>query len=176
MLVTELYSDGRALWRWVQEQRWEGVVSKRLTAPYRPAKKHRDWFKTKTALRIDVDIVGLKVREGQVASLVMSLEGQYFGSVSLGLTGEMRTLLTEQLVPDEAFREGSRQHGTLPFRRCRRTLRASGSSGWKRRCLAPSRDWRLPRPDSSGIRSWRASAARRADRKEELQAWRSSRK
>ncbi|WP_101808741.1 hypothetical protein [Paenibacillus pasadenensis] len=115
MLVTELYSDGRALWRWVQEQRWEGVVSKRLTAPYRPAKKHRDWFKTKTALRIDVDIVGLKVREGQVASLVMSLEGQYFGSVSLGLTGEMRTLLTEQLVPDEAFREGSRQHGTLPF-------------------------------------------------------------
>ncbi|QJC51157.1 hypothetical protein HGI30_05975 [Paenibacillus albicereus] len=115
MLVTELYRDGAALWRWVQEQGWEGVVSKRLTAPYRAAKTHRDWFKTKTALRLDVDIVGLKVREGQAASLVMSLEGQYFGSVSLGLTGEMRALLTKQLVPEEAFQEGRRQHGELPF-------------------------------------------------------------
>ncbi|OXM13735.1 hypothetical protein [Paenibacillus herberti] len=115
LLVTELYSDGEALWRWVSNAGWEGVVSKRLTSPYREAKKHRDWLKTKTALLVDVDIVGLKVREGQAVSLIMSLDGQYFGSVSLGLTGEMRALLTSQLVPGNAFADGRSQYGKLPF-------------------------------------------------------------
>ncbi|SDS27541.1 ATP dependent DNA ligase domain-containing protein [Paenibacillaceae bacterium GAS479] len=115
LLITELYSDGEALWRWVSNAGWEGVVSKRLTAPYREAKKHRDWLKTKTALLIDVNIVGLKVREGQAVSLIMSLDGQYFGSVSLGLTGEMRALLTSQLVPGNAFADRRSQYGNLPF-------------------------------------------------------------
>lgn len=115
LLVTELYLDGDALWRWVKAVHWEGVVSKRLDSPYREDKKHRDWLKTKTALLVDVDIVGLKVREGQTASLIMSLDGNYFGSVSLGLTGEMRTLLTSRFVPEDAFANGGSQYGEMPF-------------------------------------------------------------
>ncbi|MGU3473400.1 hypothetical protein ACLBWT_19900 [Paenibacillus sp. D51F] len=116
MLVTELYSDGEALWHWVAEAGWEGVVSKRLNSLYKEGKQHKDWFKKKTALLLDVDIVGLKIRDGMAASLVMSAEGQYFGSVSLGLTGEMRALLTSQLVPEGAFAGGSLQAGAaLPF-------------------------------------------------------------
>ncbi len=116
MLVTELYRGGEALWHWVAEAGWEGVVSKRLSSLYKEGKQHKDWFKKKTALLLDVDIVGLKIRDGMAASLVMSAEGQYFGSVSLGLTGEMRALLTSQLVPEGAFAGGSLQAGAaLPF-------------------------------------------------------------
>ncbi|ASS68754.1 MULTISPECIES: hypothetical protein [unclassified Paenibacillus] len=116
MLVTELYRDGEALWHWVAEAGWEGVVSKRLNSLYKEGKQHKDWFKKKTALLLDVDIVGLKIRDGMAASLVMSADGLYFGSVSLGLTGEMRALLTSQLVPEGAFAGGSLQAGAaLPF-------------------------------------------------------------
>ncbi|MGK9250891.1 ATP-dependent DNA ligase [Paenibacillus humicus] len=116
MLVTELYRDGEALWQWVAQAGWEGVVSKRLDSLYKEGKQHKDWFKKKTALLLDVDIVGLKIRDGMAASLVMSVDGQYFGSVSLGLTGEMRALLTSRLVPEGAFADGSLHAGTaLPF-------------------------------------------------------------
>ena len=116
ILISELYRDGEALWDWVQDADWEGVVSKRLSAPYKEGKYHRDWFKKKTALLLDVDIVGLKIRNDIAASLVMSVDGQYFGSVSLGLTGEMKALLTSQLVPDDAFVGSGRQAGAdMPF-------------------------------------------------------------
>lgn len=90
LIITDLFLDGEALWKWVESNRWEGVISKRLSSPYREGKKHRDWFKKKTALAIDVDIIGLKLRNGGIASLVMAYNGQYFGSVSLGLNEELR--------------------------------------------------------------------------------------
>ncbi|MBW7476488.1 DNA ligase [Paenibacillus oenotherae] len=93
LIVTDLFMDGEALWRWVESKRWEGVVSKRLSSPYAEGKKHRDWFKKKTALVIDVDIVGLKWRSGIIASLVMAYHDAYFGSVSLGLNAELRQTL-----------------------------------------------------------------------------------
>lgn len=82
--------DGDALWNWVETNRWEGIVSKRLSSPYREGKKHRDWYKKKTAVMMDVDIVGLKWRSGIIASLVMACKGEYIGSVSLGLNDELR--------------------------------------------------------------------------------------
>jgi bifunctional non-homologous end joining protein LigD len=93
LFVADLYKDGEALWEWVQRNSWEGVVSKRLSSPYRQGKKHRDWFKRKTALLMDVDIVGLKWRSGIIASLVMSYDGSYTGSVSLGLNDALRNVI-----------------------------------------------------------------------------------
>lgn len=95
LLPAELASDGASLWSWVETHGWEGVVSKRLSSPYREGKAHRDWFKRKTAQIYEVDIVGLTIRQGRVASLVMSLDGAYFGRVSLGLDEALKRTLAE---------------------------------------------------------------------------------
>ena len=99
LFVTELFHDGEALWRWVEANQWEGVVSKRLSSPYREGKKHQDWYKKKTALLLDVDIVGLKWRNHVIASLIMAYEGAYLGSVSLGLTDALRGVLASTFQP-----------------------------------------------------------------------------
>ncbi|MBD2847142.1 DNA ligase [Paenibacillus sp. IB182496] len=99
LLPCELYRSGADLWSWVEARSWEGVVAKRLDGPYREGKRHDDWRKVKTALRLPVDIVGLKLREGRVASLVMAEDGAFVGSVSLGLSEAMRELLRQRLVP-----------------------------------------------------------------------------
>ncbi|WP_308636314.1 ATP-dependent DNA ligase [Paenibacillus silvisoli] len=102
LFVTDTFQDGRALWDWVQANSWEGVVSKRTDSPYREGKKHRDWLKKKTALVLDVDIVGLKWRSGIVASLIMEHEGGYLGSVSLGLNDALRQVLASTFKPQHS--------------------------------------------------------------------------
>lgn len=102
LFVTDLFPDSRALWSWVAERGWEGVVSKRLSSPYREGKKHKDWFKKKTALRLDVSIVGYTFNEGRLASLVMVSDGYYFGRVSLGLNEALkRKLMMRNLREDQ---------------------------------------------------------------------------
>lgn len=98
MFAPEWHSESSGLWAWVEANRWEGIVSKRLSGSYKPGKSHQDWLKTKTQLILNVDIVGIKLRDGRVASLVMSLNGEYLGSVSLGLDEPMKRLLMDQLV------------------------------------------------------------------------------
>ncbi|TVY08417.1 ATP-dependent DNA ligase [Paenibacillus cremeus] len=85
LFVTDLFADGPSLWQWVETNHWEGVVSKRLSSPYREGKHHKDWLKKKTAQVYDVTFVGFLIREGRVASLVMVKDGLMFGRVSLGL-------------------------------------------------------------------------------------------
>ncbi|CAM4475816.1 ATP-dependent DNA ligase [Paenibacillus tarimensis] len=108
MLVTDMFDNGQALWQWVEKNGWEGVVSKRKSSPYREGKKHRDWLKKKTALLLEVNIVGIKLRDNRVASLIMALDGSFIGSVSLGLNEQMKQLLLSgiqaggQLQPTEA--------------------------------------------------------------------------
>lgn len=85
LFVSDLFHDGAALWNWVEQMGWEGVVAKRLTSPYRTGKKHADWYKKKTALILDVSIIGIIVRGGHAASMVMLDRGSFLGRVSLGL-------------------------------------------------------------------------------------------
>ncbi|MFD0618900.1 DNA ligase [Paenibacillus sp. GCM10027629] len=87
LFVTDLFLNGDLLWNWVEERKWEGVVSKRLTSRYHEGKKHQDWWKRKTSILREVDIYGITIREGRVASMVMVSDGAYFGRVSLGLNG-----------------------------------------------------------------------------------------
>jgi bifunctional non-homologous end joining protein LigD len=92
--VTELFEDGETLWNWVSENGWEGVISKRLSSPYRMGKEHRDWYKIKTAVRLEVNIVGILMKEGRVSSLVMrTKEGYYFGRISSGLNAKIKAEL-----------------------------------------------------------------------------------
>lgn len=95
LFVTDLFPDGRQLWDWVKTNEWEGVISKRLSSSYKEGKNHQDWFKKKTSLVLEVTIVGITVRGGQAASMVMVYEGQYLGRVSLGLNTRQRQILLE---------------------------------------------------------------------------------
>lgn len=103
LFVTDSFPDGNALWSWVEQHGWEGIVSKRVSSIYRFGKKHQDWFKKKTRLVLEVDIVGITIKEGRVSSLVMvegeSLEAApdgarpYRGKVSIGLNSALRQAL-----------------------------------------------------------------------------------
>lgn len=74
LLIADLFLDGEALWDWAEERGWEGIVMKRLASPYREGKKHRDWYKKKIAIQMEATAVAFIIREGRVASLVLSDE------------------------------------------------------------------------------------------------------
>ncbi|CAG7651018.1 Bifunctional non-homologous end joining protein LigD [Paenibacillus solanacearum] len=93
LFVTDLFRDGPSLWQWIEASGWEGIVSKRLSSPYREGKHHKDWFKKKTAQLYEVRFVALIIREGRVASLMMEKDGVLFGRVSLGLNESSKAAL-----------------------------------------------------------------------------------
>ncbi|WP_186785871.1 DNA ligase [Paenibacillus agilis] len=92
--VADVYDDGQALWSWVKEHQWEGVVSKLRNAPYSSGKKHQASFKCKKELEIIALTYGLVMNEGRIASLILfTEEGSYLGRVSSGLHQQYRELL-----------------------------------------------------------------------------------
>lgn len=90
LLVTDLYDKWEPLWNWVLSRGWEGIVSKRLSAPYRSGKRHHDAYKKKIHQQFDVMIVGVTYHLDRLASLIMSRHGAFFGKVSLGLNQSLR--------------------------------------------------------------------------------------
>lgn len=91
LFVTDLFLDGPSLWQWVESNSWEGMVSKRLSAPYREGKHHKDWLKKKTKQQFETSIVGLTFKGGQLlSSLIMMMNGQYAGRVSGGLNESLK--------------------------------------------------------------------------------------
>ncbi|NMO95730.1 RNA ligase family protein [Paenibacillus lemnae] len=94
LLLADLFQDGNTLWSWAEERNWEGIVIKKLSAPYREGKKHQDWFKKKTSVILDAEAPALIIRDGRAASLVVTGEGgAYIGRASLGLNDKTRQLL-----------------------------------------------------------------------------------
>jgi bifunctional non-homologous end joining protein LigD len=102
LFLTELFEDGEALWQWVKANQWEGVVSKRLSSLYRIGKEHKDWFKRKTILELNVEIVGILMKEGRISSLVMRKDGVYLGRNSSGLNGKIKAQL-DQLPAEKSI-------------------------------------------------------------------------
>ncbi|AOZ94049.1 hypothetical protein [Paenibacillus crassostreae] len=92
LFVTDLFEDGQALWDWLNEREWEGIISKRLDSPYTEGKKHKDWFKKRKEVRLVGDVVGIKLRNGQISSLVLKYEDRYIGHVS-GLDNATKKVL-----------------------------------------------------------------------------------
>ncbi|WP_424769019.1 DNA ligase [Paenibacillus sp. sgz302251] len=94
LFVTDLVYDGPALWKWVNEREWEGIISKRLDSPYVEAKKHNHWFKKRKEVRIVADVVGIKLKDKRVSSLVLRYEDRYVGHVS-GLDNVSKQVLQQ---------------------------------------------------------------------------------
>ncbi|OAB35685.1 hypothetical protein PMSD_11785 [Paenibacillus macquariensis subsp. defensor] len=93
LYTTDIFHEGEVLWHWVVDQQLEGVVAKKRSSPYREGKHHHDWLKCKTSVQMEVDIIGILMKDGAVSSLAMSKEGQYFGRISSGLTHSLKQQL-----------------------------------------------------------------------------------
>lgn len=107
--VVSDYRDGEALFSAMKEKGMEGIVSKRLSSPYIGGKKHREWLKTKIKKRLLCVVCGVKLREGEIKSLILGIyqNGHLVpvGNVSSGLSHKDRTLLTQffpQLQQEES--------------------------------------------------------------------------
>jgi bifunctional non-homologous end joining protein LigD len=94
LFVTDLFDDGQSLWEWLNEREWEGLISKRLDSPYSEGKGHKDWFKKRKEVRIVADVVGVKLKDGLVSSLVLQYDNKYIGHVS-GLDNASKKLLLQ---------------------------------------------------------------------------------
>ncbi|WP_433943053.1 DNA ligase [Paenibacillus sp. SN-8-1] len=103
LYLADEFEDGEALWDWVVHQGWEGMVCKKRQSKYKVGKDHQDWFKRKTILHFDVEIVGVIWKDGRVSSLVMRRDGLYFGRVSSGLNERVKMRLRE--LPANALQE-----------------------------------------------------------------------
>lgn len=105
LFVTDLFDDGLALWEWLHEREWEGLISKRVDSPYIEGKKHTNWYKKRKEVRITADVVGIKLKNGYVSSLVLQYQNRYIGQVS-GLDQASKQLL-QKVMKDYP--------GTCPF-------------------------------------------------------------
>ncbi|MFI6077191.1 non-homologous end-joining DNA ligase [Actinoplanes sp. NPDC051343] len=102
-------ADGQAVLRAAEVGGLEGVIAKRLAAPYRPGRRAGDsWTKVPLIRTQEVVILGWKPGEGRRASTIGSLllgvldqHGQlrFAGHVGTGFTGVMLRLLQDQLTP-----------------------------------------------------------------------------
>jgi bifunctional non-homologous end joining protein LigD len=85
----------------------EGVVAKRLSAPYRPGARSADWRKVKHVRRQELVVGGISpgagVRAGQIGSLLVGVQTAgglaYSGRVGTGFNQQSLDLLAARLAP-----------------------------------------------------------------------------
>jgi len=94
LLVSDLFENGQALWEWLSEREWEGIISKQIDSPYIEGKQHTYWYKKRKELRLTVDVVGVKIKNGVVSSLVLRYKDNYIGHVS-GLDQASKNLILQ---------------------------------------------------------------------------------
>jgi bifunctional non-homologous end joining protein LigD len=101
---------GQAVLEASQQQRLEGILIKRLDAPYSPGARSKLWLKLKNMLMQEVVIAGWKPgeggRQGAIGSLLMAVpnddgELEYIGNVGTGFTATMLRDLKADLKPLE---------------------------------------------------------------------------
>jgi bifunctional non-homologous end joining protein LigD len=98
-------AHGLAVLRAAEIAGFEGVVAKRLAAPYRPGKRSADWTKVPLIRTQEVLIIGYETGEGRRAGTVGALllgiledqQIRYAGQVGTGFTDAMLRHLQEQL-------------------------------------------------------------------------------
>jgi bifunctional non-homologous end joining protein LigD len=99
-----VYGDGTALFEAARQQHLEGIVAKKLEAPYEPGRRSRFWLKVKTIYDADVVVAGWR-HGGTIVSAVFD-DGKlrYTGGVGTGYTQRTLAELREryaELATDE---------------------------------------------------------------------------
>jgi len=104
--VSPTYDDGDALFATTLEQGYEGVVSKRRDAPYRPGVRSADWIKVPHRPLFSVVVGGWQAEPGnpaRIAALLLGMPGpqglRYLGSMMTGLAERSQVDLLAELNP-----------------------------------------------------------------------------
>ena len=104
--ISPMFDDGAATTAAAREHGLEGVVAKRLGAPYRAGARSPDWRKLRFVRAGDFVVVGWEAsgdRPGELSSLVLGYHSAggmmtYAGKVGSGLSSQIATRLQSELV------------------------------------------------------------------------------
>jgi bifunctional non-homologous end joining protein LigD len=112
-----IFGEGTVLYQAAVDQGLEGIVAKRLDAPYEPGKRSPAWLKIKTVLDLDAVVVGWTEgsgsRDGTLGSLVLAL---YDGEDSLRHVGNVGTGFNRESLADAVNRLRNLPGSDNPFR------------------------------------------------------------
>jgi bifunctional non-homologous end joining protein LigD len=104
--VPPTYDDGQMLLDAAEEQGLEGIVSKRLSSPYRPGVRSRDWLKFPIRPTGSFVVGGFRRETGSTHRLGAVLVGQptatglaFRGRVGSGIAGKAGRMLADLLTP-----------------------------------------------------------------------------
>ena len=102
----QFVGEGEALLRVTAEQGLEGVVAKRLDAPYTPGRRSSAWVKHKHRRRELFVVTGWRERAGVLPEFLLARRAadgwlRPAGSASLGLDADRRALLLSALTERE---------------------------------------------------------------------------
>ena len=106
---SEVFTDGEALLAAAREQGLEGVMAKRLSSPYRPGIRNRDWLKVKARQSQEMVIAGYTRghgrRQGGLGALVLGVRRGtdlvWAGNCGTGFGERERRRLEDLLRPLE---------------------------------------------------------------------------
>ncbi len=120
-LVPPVFDDGPATEAASREYDLEGVVAKRLAAPYRPGVRSPDWIKHKSDQTGEFVVGGFRTGARQLGSLLVGVPGpdglRFRGRVGGGISASSEKQLLSELLPrrtpsspfvDEVPREDAR--------------------------------------------------------------------
>jgi len=114
--VPPTYDDGQMLLSAAEQQGLEGIVSKRLSSPYRPGQRSRDWLKFPIRRTDSFVVGGFRHETGSTHRLGAVLVGEpteqgleFRGRVGSGIAGKagqmLAGLLTPMIVEESPFTE-----------------------------------------------------------------------
>ncbi|MGH3343224.1 MAG: non-homologous end-joining DNA ligase [Carbonactinosporaceae bacterium] len=106
---------GAAVLETSREQGLEGVVAKRLDAPYEPGSRSRSWVKVKSVRTQDVVVVGWRPGVGRRASTVGALLLAVHTAEGLSYVGRVGSGFTEGLLDDLKARLQRIERATSPL-------------------------------------------------------------
>ncbi len=155
--VPAAYDDGAMLMRATEEQRLEGVVSKRRSSVYVPGRRTADWLKFPHRATASYVVGGWRRETGSSSRLGAVLVGEpgpdglaYLGRVGSGIAGKAGQRLLERLAPLET--------GVSPFATVVPKVDAQGTT-WVRpevvvdiAALGVTTAGRLRQPSFLGVR------------------------
>ena len=150
---------GIALFGAAKEQGLEGIMAKRLSSPYVPGDRSKDWLKVKVTFDADVVIVGWTEgegsRAGSLGSLMMAVyddgELRYVGNVGTGFKTRSLPELYDRLVALDGDRASVPQ-GSAPSRAAPGPLGRTFSGGRDRASWYHHRRGVFVRLPSKGFR------------------------
>jgi bifunctional non-homologous end joining protein LigD len=110
--LSDDFTDGEALFALMKRENMEGIVSKRLGSVYVGGKGYHDWFKTKTARKMLCAVTGLRLNNGQPASLELAVYRDG-GLVPVGHAGSGLNQEALRLLSDYAVKETTGMRGDV---------------------------------------------------------------